>query len=573
MFKNQVRKQLKIIVVFVLFISCLFVAYMENTSFLTIQTSYVTINDGNFQIQGLLYKPNSVSSTNPAPGIVLAHGIANSKEVTSGFALELAKRGFVTLAIDEAGHGNSGGNWALVEKSDPSLGVISAANWMKEQSFVNPNAIGLIGHSMGAGSVLSAALNLTFIKSTVLIGGGINGTLTSSSNMTATRPNNLLVIIGQFDVLFNVHQVENSDLKQVFNTTSPIQENKLYGSFSDLTARKFITVPATHLFEIISPASIAIINNWMVHSLNFTPTNMSPNYTSSLIRDAFIIFAFAFFICTILFLSKIFITKFKDKQVPLEDVETQPGKFLLVGLSWGIMSLLLFLPSEIVGSIIIFPPMIFGSFFAFWHLFTVIGAIILLYVFQKYHVLKFKLKTYLKSIYENRTLVYFGVGIFLVMYGITVLCEELLQLNFKIFIPVLNEIGSPSRVVLFFIMLPYTLLFFFFQNVYFYHLSDYKDFKSLKTLGIQIALIEGPFIIVLAIFYLPILLFSTVLIHGTTGFFTEFLVPTTGVFIITTCINWYYYKETENITIGTILNALLVALVIASLFPVVQTFF
>ena len=242
--KYQIRNQIKIFIVFMIFISCLFVAYMENTNFLTIQTSYVTINDGNFHLQGLLYKPNSVSSTNPAPGIVHAHGIANSKEVTSNFALELAKRGFVTLAIDEAGHGNSGGNWATVfKKTDPSLGVISAANWIKDQNFVNPNAIGVIGHSMGADAVMSGALNSTLIKATICIGGGLNGTLSTFINMSANRPNNLLYIIGKFDVLFNIHQVENSDLKQVFNTTSSIQENKLYGSFSDLAARKLAITP------------------------------------------------------------------------------------------------------------------------------------------------------------------------------------------------------------------------------------------------------------------------------------------------------------------------------------------
>lgn len=87
------------------------------------------------------------------------------------------------------------------------------------------------------------------------------------------------------------------------------------------------------------------------------------------------------------------------------------------------------------------------------------------------------------------------------------------------------------------------------------------------------ALLEGPLIIVLMIFYIPILIAGVVVIQGTTGFFTEFLVPTTGVFIITTCINWYYFKETNNITIGIIVNAFIVALTISSVFPVVQTFF
>ncbi len=570
---TKIKNHRTLIIVTVLFLAFLLGAYLENTSFFSIQTSYVTINNGNYQLQGLLYKPDIVSATKPAPGIVLAHGIANSKEVVSGFALELAKRGFVALALDEAGHGNSGGNWVIAEKQDPSLGVLSAVNWLNDQNYVIKNNIGVIGHSMGAGSVLNAAVSSTAIKATVLIGGGVNGTLTSSTAMSPTNPNNLLVIIGKFDVLFNVQQVENSELKEVFNTTSAIQEGKLYGSFTDLTARKFVAIPATHLMEIISPTSIAIITDWLAHSLNFTPNNSSTDYTSGLIRDFFLILAFTFFIWMILLISKIFIEKYKDKQVIITDTETKPGKFLVIGLTWGILSLLLFLPSQIVGSIIIFPPLIFGSFFAFWNLFTAIFGLIILFVFQKYDYIKFNLKNYFVSIYKNTDLVVIAIGICALIYGITVLIEEILQLNFKFFIPILNEIGNINRVVIFFMVLPYTLVFFFFQNIYFYHLSDYKDFKSLKTLLIQIALLEGPFIIVLMIFYIPILVDGVVIIQGTTGFFIEFLVPTTAVFIITTCINWYYFKETDNIAIGTIVNAFIVTLTISSVFPVVQTFF
>lgn len=51
------------------------------------------------QISGLLYRPNKATIENPLPAIILAHGISSSKQTLSGIALELARDGFVTLAI------------------------------------------------------------------------------------------------------------------------------------------------------------------------------------------------------------------------------------------------------------------------------------------------------------------------------------------------------------------------------------------------------------------------------------------------------------------------------------------
>ena len=71
-----------------------------------IVTNFVIKGDN--KISGILYRPKEI--VGKAPGIVLAHGIANSKEPLSGLALELSKHGYVTLSIDLLGHGRSSGN-------------------------------------------------------------------------------------------------------------------------------------------------------------------------------------------------------------------------------------------------------------------------------------------------------------------------------------------------------------------------------------------------------------------------------------------------------------------------------
>src|SRR5512133_1685823 len=54
-----------------------------------------------------LFTPKGVVTGNPAPGVFMAHGYNNSKEYMSNTALELARRGYVVLAMDLDGHGLS----------------------------------------------------------------------------------------------------------------------------------------------------------------------------------------------------------------------------------------------------------------------------------------------------------------------------------------------------------------------------------------------------------------------------------------------------------------------------------
>jgi hypothetical protein len=52
-----------------------------------------------------LYAPKIATATNPAPAILLLHGYQNDHETSAGFAIEMARHGYVALAIDEFGHG------------------------------------------------------------------------------------------------------------------------------------------------------------------------------------------------------------------------------------------------------------------------------------------------------------------------------------------------------------------------------------------------------------------------------------------------------------------------------------
>ena len=104
------------------------------------------------EMSGLLYIPDGVTAENPAPGIVAIHGYINSRETQDGFAIEFARRGYVVLAADQTGHGYSDGP-AFAN----GFGGPDALTFMRGLDIVDPDNIGLEGHSMGGWAVLIAA--------------------------------------------------------------------------------------------------------------------------------------------------------------------------------------------------------------------------------------------------------------------------------------------------------------------------------------------------------------------------------------------------------------------------------
>lgn len=68
---------------------------------------YNVVEDSNVSLCYKLYTPKSASSTSKAPAALLLHGYQNDHETCDAYAIELARRGFVVLAIDEYGHGKT----------------------------------------------------------------------------------------------------------------------------------------------------------------------------------------------------------------------------------------------------------------------------------------------------------------------------------------------------------------------------------------------------------------------------------------------------------------------------------
>jgi dienelactone hydrolase len=135
-------------------------------------------------------------TTGKLPGVVVAHGLAASRQLMRGFADTLARRGYAVELVDLAGHGASterlpdtGEGPAADARLDRDLDV--AVGYLREMPWVDGERIGLLGHSMGAAAVVRYATAHPAIRATVAISQG-SMPLTGS----ASRPHDLLLLAG-----------------------------------------------------------------------------------------------------------------------------------------------------------------------------------------------------------------------------------------------------------------------------------------------------------------------------------------------------------------------------------------
>jgi dienelactone hydrolase len=265
---------------------CIYGAYKVNTWNGELEVSNIVI-PGKNSLSGVIYKPKVI--LDEAPGVVLAHGISNSKESVTGIGLELAKHGYVTLSMDLMGHGRSSGK---LDGSDPSLGMIQAARYLSELPYISDN-VGFVGHSLGAGVTLYAASQDFSEAGVVLIAGGIVPNY-NSEGVAISQPNNVLVIIGQYDVLFDMDTLSN-DIESTFPNNIP-ELNALKGDPEQGTMTMLLMPPTSHLLEPLDPRVVEATVDWF-NIIYKIEVDYSQTY---LIRESLILLAFIAFVAATL---------------------------------------------------------------------------------------------------------------------------------------------------------------------------------------------------------------------------------------------------------------------------------
>ncbi|MDA1316712.1 MAG: alpha/beta fold hydrolase [bacterium] len=143
-------------------------------------TSYLTSYDSDgLRINGLLTIPQGDQPKKGWPAIVFIHGYIppNEYQTTTKYVVYvdyLARSGYVVFKIDLRGHGDSEGRaGGTYFSSDYIVDTLSARAALQNTDFVNPDAIGLWGHSMAGNVVLRSIVAAQDIPAAVVWAGAV----------------------------------------------------------------------------------------------------------------------------------------------------------------------------------------------------------------------------------------------------------------------------------------------------------------------------------------------------------------------------------------------------------------
>lgn len=142
------------------------IGHVIQTSGGAVRTQAITFTtDTGATSHAKLYIPDTATAETPAPAILLCHGYTASLDAMEPNAIELSRRGYVVMALDMYGHGESSlpptgysqAEMGNVPDYAPDLGSYSALQQFANYDFVDLTKIGMLGHSMGTAAIQEGA--------------------------------------------------------------------------------------------------------------------------------------------------------------------------------------------------------------------------------------------------------------------------------------------------------------------------------------------------------------------------------------------------------------------------------
>jgi len=509
----------------------------------------VTTTDG-VTITFNVFEPNTGGSNKKA--IILGHGVMSNKEMLKGFAVEFAAAGFVAVAFDFRGHGQSAGDHTGGSLTNDIYAIVS---YLNTRSDIDTSNLAYFGFSMG-GIGREVVNESTDFK--CFIGAG-TWLPVGMRKGDSTNPLNILMILGRYDEL-----ITPSDLKVGLSDytgipAADLDVNELYGSFEDGNAAKIYLDDLTnHVLGDWDPDFIMEAREFLASTFpDVRPVdeNFVVN-TRLLILSLQLFGGFGFFVLIVDPLSKL-VLKPKQKEdtfkleLGIDDSITRLGlKTLGYSIALGILGILVFIPILLMlflGIAGFVSALLFGQAF---------GILVLLWRMRKKRKIKLrdtKKKPFKTTIFDIIRQFLLGGILSVILFVIIYLSGGL---NYMGMIPGIAKI--PWVIVYFLInfmiLIIYGLLFHgVIQNKF-----D-EGFKPLIKASIMIFLLQF-------LFWFTYL-FIISLIMGSFFYFGSFLPLAIPMFLLISFLSTLIYKKSGNIIAGALVNALWFTFIICTTSP------
>jgi len=542
-------------------------------------------------IRAKLMRPAIDNTDIRFPGIVYIHGYQNNRETGDGYCIEMARRGFVVLNIDAIGRGNSGiPNDPAQPDFDKTYGGLSSLDYLRSLSFVDPDTVGMMGHSLGAEMAYTVALHDPGVRALVISG------FAYTDEADYQHPRNMLMVIGKYDEfrqrMTGVRDI-SGDWMSSTQTRSTIADpdpkiGSTYGDFTKGTARRVFVPHVTHVQESHNRAAIAEALTWMQQALNPPADYWSdPHRQTWPIKEWATLIAMLACIFALLPLGSLLLRLpwFNAVSgIPSKTYACQGKDFVIHTVVNGLL-MWLYLPLIFVlfgVHIYLFPidkafPMMMVNAVVWWFLWiNIIGFFIFRRWFKKQNrqtglTLADMGISFMKDRFHLDTgLIGKSAAAALILFAAVCLGEQILEalfiVDFRFIFPFASDL-TPYRFKMLLTYFPF-LLIGFLQTGVFLHGQIRRPEKSAGLFTFfswsltNLAAMILPLAAFLCVQYIPLFTTGFIPLVGPGGMFVSFIINLfhiIGVLFMVVPISTWFFQLTGKIYTGAVLNAALVA--------------